>query len=302
MSETQSVEPNAEYAHTHTVNVRTTIDRETSVSMEALSEPYVLDTGAIERFQREGYIKLGGVLTPDALGFFGEEITRKVFELNTENLPIAERTAFRAAFLQVFNLWTQSEVAKELIFSARLARLATELLGVRGVRLYHDQALYKEPGGKSTPWHADQYYWPFETPNTVTAWIPFHAVPVEMGPLSFSGGSHELEVGRDLPISEESERSIAEALRDHELPYTEEPFELGDVSFHYGWTFHRAPANTTAAPRRVQTIIYVDADAPIAEPTSDAQRKDLERWLVGAAPGQLAIGPLNPVLYSRQDP
>lgn len=285
------------------MNVPTKIGQEASTfSVETLSEPYALAAAVVERFQREGFVKLGGVLAPEALGFFGEEITQKVFELNTEDLPIEKRTAFRAAFLQVFNLWTQSEVAKEPIFSSRLARIATELMGVRGVRLYHDQALYKEPGGKSTPWHADQYYWPFETPNTLTAWIPFHAVPLEMGPLSFSAGSHSLEVGRDLPISEESERSIAEALRERELPHAEEPFELGDVSFHYGWTFHRAPANTTAEPRRVQTIIYVDADARIAEPTSDAQRKDLERWLVGSEPGQLAAGPLNPVLYSRQDP
>jgi len=29
----------------------------------------------------------------------------------------------------------------------RLARVAAELLGVSGVRLYHDQSLYREPGG-----------------------------------------------------------------------------------------------------------------------------------------------------------
>jgi len=270
------------------------------IVVESPTEGYDLDAETIGRFRRDGFVKLGGVLAPMALAFFGEEVTRKVFELNTEELPIEERTAFRAAFLQVFNLWTQSEVAKDLIFSPRLARIATELMGVRGVRLYHDQALYKEPGGKSTPWHADQYYWPFDTPNTVTAWIPFHAVRLEMGPLSFSAGSHSLEVGRDFPISEESERSIAEALREHELPYSEEPFALGDVSFHSGWTFHRAPGNMTTEPRRVQTIIYVDADAHIAEPTSDAKRKDLERWLAGSEPGHLATGSLNPVLYSRQ--
>ena len=208
-------------------------------------------------------------------------------------------SAFRAAFLQVFNLWTHSEIAKELIFSPRLARIAAELLDVRAVRLYHDQALYKEPGGKTTPWHADQYYWPFSTPKTITAWIPLQAVPIEMGPLSFSAGSHRLELGRDLPIGEESERVVATLLAERELPYVEEPFELGDVSFHYGWTFHRAPANTTTEPRRVQTVIYVDADATIAEPTSDAQRKDLERWLAGSGPGRLATGPLNPVLYAR---
>jgi len=31
-------------------------------------------------------------------------------------------------------------------------------MGVQGVRLYHDQALIKEPGGKPTPWHQDYYY------------------------------------------------------------------------------------------------------------------------------------------------
>ena len=137
------------------------------IVVESPTEGYDLDAETIGRFRRDGFVKLGGVLAPMALAFFGEEVTRKVFELNTEELPIEERTAFRAAFLQVFNLWTQSEVAKDLIFSPRLARIATELMGVRGVRLYHDQALYKEPGGKSTPWHADQYYWPLDTPNTV---------------------------------------------------------------------------------------------------------------------------------------
>lgn len=271
------------------------------VAAATLTETYELDAATIESFRRDGFVKLRDALAPDALAYLGAEIKQKVFELNTEELPIEERTPFRAAFLQVFNLWTRSSVAKELIFSPRLARVAAELMGVSGVRLYHDQALYKESGGKTTPWHADQYYWPFETPNTITAWIPFHAVPVEMGPLSFSAGSHRVEIGRDLPISEESERVIADVLRERELPYVEEPFELGDVSFHYGWAFHRAPANTTAEPRRVQTIIYVDADAPIAEPTSAAQQKDLERWLVGSEPGQLPTGALNPVLYSLQD-
>ncbi len=174
-------------------------------------------------------------------------------------------------------------------------------MGVDGVRLYHDQALYKESGGKTTPWHADQYYWPFETPNTITARIPLQSVPLEMGPLSFSGGSHLLEIGRDLPIGEESERVISELLGERGFTYVEAPFALGDVSFHYGWTFHRAPANTTLEPLRVQTIIYVDADARIAEPASEAQRSDLDRWLVGSVPGRLATGPLNPVLYSRRD-
>ena len=43
---------------------------------------------------------------------------------------------------------------------------------VEGVRLYHDQALNKEPGGGYTPWHCDAYYWPVQSDKIVTAWVP----------------------------------------------------------------------------------------------------------------------------------
>ena len=43
-----------------------------------------------------------------------------------------------------------------------------------------------------------------------------------------------------------------------------EPFELGEVSYHRGWTFHHAAANETDVPRRVMTVIYVDAEMEIA--------------------------------------
>lgn len=43
---------------------------------------------------------------------------------------------------------------------------------VEGVRLYADQALYKEPRGGYTPWHCDAFYWPLASDKAVTAWIP----------------------------------------------------------------------------------------------------------------------------------
>ena len=79
---------------------------------------------------------------------------------------------------------------------------------VNGVRLNHDQALYKEAGSGITPWHADQYYWPFDSANTVTAWVPLQFTPLEMDPLAFSRGSHHVEYGRDMAISEDSEKQL----------------------------------------------------------------------------------------------
>ena len=76
-----------------------------------------------------------------------------------------------------------------MIGSSTNPTLPYQVVMQRGVRMYHDQALYKEAGGGITPWHADQYYWPLETDKTITAWIPLQATPLEMGPLEFSAGS-----------------------------------------------------------------------------------------------------------------
>lgn len=105
---------------------------------------------------------------------------------------MAERDTYGKAFLQIMNIWTKSEEVKRFVFGKRLARIASELMGTRGMRMYHDQALFKEPGGGFTPWHADQYYWPLANNNTLTAWVPMQAVPMEMGPLEFSASSQHI--------------------------------------------------------------------------------------------------------------
>ncbi len=206
---------------------------------------------------------------------------------------------YAQAFLQVTNLWRQSELVREFVFSRRLARLAAELLGTPAVRLYHDQSLYKEPGGGITPAHADQFYWPLASDRTVTAWIPLQDVTEDMGPLGFYAGSHRCDFGRDLPISDESEQRIRAHLETLDYPFVVEPFAAGDVSFHLGWTFHRALANRSLAPRSVMTVIYMDAEMRLARPANAAQEVDARTWCPGVEFGEPAASALNPVLYAR---
>lgn len=253
-------------------------------------------------FVENGFVKLSSALDPDAIRAIEPEITAKMFALNTQHLPLAERTTYGKAFLQVVNLWQHSEEVRKFVQNPDLARMAAELLQVEGVRLYHDQALYKEAGGGITPWHADQFYWPFSTDRCVTAWIPLQATPAEMGPLAFAVGSHQVDLGRDLPISDDSELQMRQRLEELNLPVDSTPFALGDVSFHLGWTFHRAEENTSSTPRRVMTVIYVDANMVVSEPSNDFQRADLAACMPGATPGDIPTGPLNPVLYERIRP
>jgi ectoine hydroxylase-related dioxygenase (phytanoyl-CoA dioxygenase family) len=264
---------------------------------EELDRPFAITNAQVEQFARDGFIKLKQVFGRELLTAYGDEITNQVIKLNKEDRPLEQRGTYGKAFLQITNLWTKSEVVERFVRSKRLARLAAELMGVGGVRMYHDQALYKEPGGGITPWHADQFYWPVDTNNTVTAWIPLQDTPMDLGPLAFSATSHRVHLGRELEISDDSEKKISKQLLESGLPLVEEPFELGEVSFHLGWTFHRAGPNRSDRPRKVMTIIYIEDGCRIIQPKYKAHEADLDAWFPGQKPGEVAASPLNPVLW-----
>jgi ectoine hydroxylase-related dioxygenase (phytanoyl-CoA dioxygenase family) len=261
-----------------------------------LNAPYTLPAGAVAFYEEHGYVKLKQVLRPEVIAYYGGLISDSVIQLNTLTKPMEERTTYERAFLQIMNLWRENEEVKEFVFSKRLANVATDLMRVQGVRLYHDQALYKEPSGGITPWHADQFYWPLSSPKTITAWIPLQATPMEMGPLAFAEKSQSVAIGRDLEISDESEAYMATQLTQFDL--NETPFDLGEVSFHAGWLFHRAGANRSETARKVMTVIYMDKDQEIVQPRNTYQEADWTTWLSSKEVGTTPDGPLNPVLFS----
>ena len=264
-----------------------------------LDQSYPLNQSQIDFYKKNAFIKLKEVLDGDTIAYYNRVISAKVDELNQQSIPLEKRDTYRKAFLQLFNLWNEDPLIKTLIFSKRLAQLAADLMEVEGVRLYHDQALFKEAGGGITPWHADQYYWPLSTSKTITAWIPLQATPLEMGPLEFSAGSHQVLTGRELSISDTSENVIEKNLRVNVFPHIIEAFDLGEVSFHSGWIFHRAGANTTQEMRKVMTVIYMDKDITLKAPENEGQQNDWETWCPGVPIGSVVNSPINPVLYEH---
>jgi ectoine hydroxylase-related dioxygenase (phytanoyl-CoA dioxygenase family) len=271
----------------------------TATLAKEIDAPYRLTDEQVRFYRENGFVRLKGVFSPETIAAYGPQITRKTFELNTLDLPMEQRTTYQKAFLQVMNLWTKDALVKEFVFGRRLARIAAELMGTSGVRLYHDQALYKEASGGFTPWHADQYYWPMASTHSTTAWVPLQAVPMEMGPLAFAPRSHTLDLGRDVAISDASQSKIEKELMKHDLGQVEAPFELGEVSFHAGWTFHRAGKNVSKKAREVMTVIYMDRDMRLAAPRNENQQLDWDTWCPGAKVGEPIDSPLNPVLWSR---
>jgi len=263
---------------------------------EELYAAYEVSPEMIEDFRRDGFVRVPGLLSADVLDYMDKVITAEVDRLNTQHLAMEDRDTYGKAFLQIMNIWRNSEAVREIVFSRRLASVATALLEVSGVRIYHDQALYKEPGGGHTPWHADQYYWPLSSDRTVTAWIPLQETPLELGPLEFSAGSASLTQGRDKEISDESQSFLEGVLKEKGFRHVVEAFGLGDVSFHTGWTYHRAGPNVTDRMRKVMTMIYMDKEMKLETPVNKNQQADWDAWCPGAVIGEQIDTPLNPVI------
>jgi ectoine hydroxylase-related dioxygenase (phytanoyl-CoA dioxygenase family) len=263
----------------------------------ALDANYSVTPAQVKYFNENGFIKIKNIFEPAVIDYMNIVISKEVDRLNNQQIPLEDRDTYGKAFLQIMNLWTHTTVVKDIVFSKRIAQIATGLMQTAGVRLYHDQALFKEPKGGHTPWHADQYYWPLATENTVTAWIPLQATPLNYGPLEFSAGSNKLTAGRDKQISDESQAFLEAELKDQKFEHVIEPFDVGEISFHRGWLYHRAGPNVSGNMRKVMTMIYMDKDTVLKTPENHNQQADWDTWCPGATVGQIVNTPLNPVLY-----
>jgi ectoine hydroxylase-related dioxygenase (phytanoyl-CoA dioxygenase family) len=257
----------------------------------------VISLARQQEFRERGHTLIREVLTPAEIGVYRPLIVDAVRKYRTERRRLSERDTYGKAFLQIMNLWRVDERVRQLVLSKRLARMAADLLGVGNVRLYHDQALFKEPGGGPTPWHQDQYYWPLDTSNTVTLWMPLVDVSIEMGMLTFASGSHRKGSILDQKISDESDTGFKKYIRDYQFPIVRAAgMQAGDTCWHYGNTVHSAPGNQSERMREVMTIIYIADGARVASPRNKEQEHDREAWLMGLPPGRLAASELNPLL------
>ena len=269
-----------------------------TLMLPALDNPHDLAPQAVVDYQRDGHVAVRGLATEE-IGAYGPVIRDAALRLSTEDRPLEERDTYGKAFLQIENIWRQDEAVRRFTFAKRFAKVAADLMGVRAVRLYHDQALFKEAGGGATPFHQDHYYWPLDTEHMITMWMPLVDIPPEIGSMTFASGSHRLGYLGSYEISDESEAVFRTMVAERNIPlHTHGAMAAGDATFHAGWTLHSAPANPTGTLRAVMTVIYFADGVRAMEPETPGQHADLAAWLPGVQPGQLAVSELNPMLYS----
>jgi ectoine hydroxylase-related dioxygenase (phytanoyl-CoA dioxygenase family) len=251
-----------------------------------------------KQFAEDGFVVIGGLFAPGELERFGAAVDRGVAERTAHDTrTLDERTRYEQSFRQVINLWEDHPEVRALTFHARIGQAAAELLGVPALRLWHDQALYKEAGGRGTDAHHDQPYWPLAETNTITAWVPFQDANLENGCMGFVPGSHRFGVRKFSNIFTGTGFDLEHGEEARGIPPRWTPVRAGEISFHHGMTIHVAMPNRSASTRRVHTMIYF-ADGSTRkqsrQPHPSVDRAQIE-------PGARVASDVTPLAWPRPD-
>jgi len=256
----------------------------------------LLPESIVREFDQNGFVVTPDLLNSSELDRFGAAVDAAVRRRTVSDArAIDEKSTYEQSFLQCMRLWETDPDVRPLTFHAGLAQTAAELLGVAAVRIWQDQALYKEPGGRVTTPHQDSPFWPIGDTPLVSAWIPFDGSSVESGATAYVPGSHRAGRLRVVDITHSTEPY--DILRDEALGGREPVFvetTPGSVVWHHGLTVHQAAPNQSDRTRRVFTVVYI----------ADGYRR-LRPWLCfpldreGVGVGELMQGQGIPLAWPR---
>ncbi|NEQ07041.1 MAG: phytanoyl-CoA dioxygenase family protein [Moorea sp. SIO4E2] len=285
------------------------------VELPDLSTTYSLTQEQIQQFRESGHVFLPNVIKRKEIDAYRPQILAAIQQHQQENHAIEKLVqGNQENWIYINNIWTLNPKVRRLILAHRFGKIAADLLGVDAVRLFRDQTYFKKPGGTITPWHQDGYFMPLDTDKIITMWLPLVDVTPEMAPMSFADGSHH--GAKYLGTSTPDERKIQEfsaSLVERGYNLTNYGnFAPGDVTLHSGWTLHYAPANHSNSMREVLVIVYyadgariappriLEKNTPFQEQFAERMRQQTrESCFPGLQPGDLAVTPMNPLVYSR---
>ncbi|HZU74180.1 MAG TPA: phytanoyl-CoA dioxygenase family protein, partial [Acidimicrobiales bacterium] len=118
------------------------------------AKPRLVTPEQADSFRRDGFVVIPDLLSPEELVTFGTAVSNAVVQRKREDRRRLEhKSRYEQSFIQCQNLWEDFPEVKPLTFHPRLGQAAAELLGGPAVRIWHDQALFKEPGGRETDLH-----------------------------------------------------------------------------------------------------------------------------------------------------
>ena len=223
----------------------------------------------IQDYRTNGFIVIENFLTQEELEHWRQTITQAVKERAGIKIPGKEiKTGeadginedsdyFAKVFDQLLNLWQTNAAVKKLMTDERLGKMAAELSGADGIRIWHDQALIKRPWANPTAWHLDTPFWSFSDKRALSIWVALDDATLENGCLYFIPGSHKITNFDKITIGRNMDGLFDIYPQLKTAKPVAVPMKAGSCSFHNGLTVHGANANMTNGYRRAMTCNYM---------------------------------------------
>ncbi len=225
-----------------------------------MNSEYPITPEQIATYRRDGFIHLPDVITGAELEAMRNAVAGAVQSESVSDDPNRVKSSYEQIFIQKVNLWSRHTDVKPFVLSRRFANIAAKLMGARA-RIWHDQALFKEPHtGAKTPWHQDTPYWPHEPKREqTTIWIALRDATIHNGCMSFLPGTHKLLDIEPVNLADPQEL-YAVAPQTKGIKPTTIELKAGSCTFHNGMTFHYAGPNRSDGMREAFAIIYMPED------------------------------------------
>ncbi len=258
----------------------------------------------VERYQRDGFLVIEDFLTPEELERWRQAVSEAVEKRKGHKLPDRatvygkgddkEKDYYDKVFEQLINLWQDHPAVRELILDERIGRMAAELSGAEGIRVWHDQALIKRPWANPTSWHLDTPYWSFSDRRALSIWVALDDATLENGCLFFLPGTHTATTFDNPGIGKNMDAIFDVYPQFRQLPSVAATMKAGSCSFHNGLIVHGAHANMTPGYRRAMTCAFMPDGAVFNGIQNILSDEDFESLQIGDA---LQDDRRNPLVY-----
>ena len=217
----------------------------------------------IASYQENGFLVIENFLSADELAHWSQTTDEAVEQRlaatrkpETSEAGEAE-TYYAQVFTQCLKLADTHAGMRELMLDARLGRMAGTLAGVEGIRIWHDQALFKPPYGNPTAWHLDNPFWSFSSRDALSLWVALDDATMANGCLYYVPGTHKTATWENVGIGKNIAGLFQVYPQWQQIETVGCPCPAGSAVFHNGLTAHGAGANMTNRPRRAMTCAYM---------------------------------------------
>ncbi|SVB88088.1 uncharacterized protein METZ01_LOCUS240942 [marine metagenome] len=270
-------------------------------SLPDLKDPYHIRDEQIRDYRECGHVLLRGILSRDEVEIY-REVIKAAACAGFGRVPcMADRDEddFSRIFLQAFNIRETDPGSARFILAPRFGKIVADLMGVAGVRIYYDKAMFKEPESRITPWHQDGPHWPLYGDNVLTFWIPLVDIEPDMGPLRFATGTHRRKRFGPRGIHKDAQCYYEAYIKENHLSVIEEPIKAGDATLHNHWVLHGAGRNTSRMIREVMGMTFYEDGMVVDDSACDEMaRPIIDASLGNRRPGEQADSDRNQVVYS----